>query len=404
MKRRYASITLLYMLGMGSFFMVDLVIARVASTEMIANWAATKSAVMIGSTLVLLGLDQVMVRLPQQAFFILKIAFVQVPILSALYVLLLSLSGVIHGNVWEILAVFAVAISLAQFGFYRAKNQLFTSQLSSNTWRFVFFGVILLAAYLDQLQNYSLLIVISVTLATLLNITIKFFYKEPEVVPPGQDETVAGIYALGGRFFVSLATLNLAVFMEQVMLNMTGHTEASASYFTHTAIILPLLIAFNGFAGFLLGPYIRKNIPRFDKQLTRYWWGLPAGALAMSVLAFGLSLLLYSRFYSHKLVYDYRLALLIVFIGFLRIIYILPSSYLGVAAEKPVLTQFVNINVVSVILSIAAYFALVYAGIHPAFAVAFSSLFNWGTRTLTGVYLVKRIWDSRKLSPGVVPS
>lgn len=404
MKRRYALITTLYILGMGSFFLVDLVIARVATTEMIANWAATKSAVMIGSTLVLLGLDQVMMRLPQQASFILKLVFIQVPILSLVYVFLLSLSGAIHGNIWEILAVFAVAVSLAQFGFYRAKNQLITSQLSSNTWRFVLLATISLASYFGWLQNYSFLIVISVALAALMNIAIKVFYKEPEFVPLGQDETVASIYALGGRFFVSLATLNIAVFMEQVMLNMTGHTEASASYFTHTAIILPLLIAFNGFAGFLLGPYIRKNISRFDKQLTKYWWGLPVGALAMSVVAFGLSLLLYSRFYSHKLVYDYRIALLIVFIGFLRIIYILPSSYLGVAAEKRILTQFVNINVLAVITSVVAYFLLVYLGTNPVFAIAFSSLFNWGTRTFSGVYLIKRIWDTRRLTPGAVPS
>jgi hypothetical protein len=395
MRRRYALITFLYMFGMGSFLLVDLLIARVASTEVIANWAATKSAVMIGSTLILFGLDQVMVRIPYQASFILRLSFLQIPILASIYVFLLSLSGVVNGNLWEILAVSAVAVSLAQFGFYRAKNQLLTSQLATNSWRFIFLAVVVVAASLGFLGNFSLLVVVSVALATLLNWVIRQFYKEPQVVPPGQEETLKGIYALGANFFVSLATLNIAVFMEQLMLNMTGHTEASATYFSHTAIILPLLIPFNGLIGFLLGPYIRKDIGRFDRQLTKYWWTLPVVATVMALVGFALSLLLYFLFYSDRFVYDYRLASLIILVGFLRIIYIFPSSYLGVTAEKQLLGRFVTVAVFSTVISIVLYFILVYAGMNPIYAVAFSSLLNWGARTLSGVYLMKRIWDAR---------
>jgi hypothetical protein len=404
MKRRYTFIIFFYVLGTASLNLIDLPVARFASKEVMADWAATRSVVMIGSTLVLFGLDQVMVRLPYQASYILRLSLVQIPILATLYVLLLSVSSGIQGGLGDILAVSAVALSLAQFGFYRAKNQLLTSQFANNSWRIILFAVIGVGLYMGALQDFALLIVISVVAATLLNVVVQRVYKEPEVIPPGEPETLAGIYALGGSFFVSLATLNIAVFMEQLMLNMTGQTEASALYFQHTALILPLLIPLNGLVGFLLGPLIRKDVAKFDAQLTRYWWGLPALGLLMSGVAFALSLILYRLFYSTTFTYDYGVAGLIILIGFLRIVYVLPSSYLGVTAEQRVLARFVSVNVLAVIVAIVSYLYLVYLKMNPVFAVAISSLLNWGMRTIIGLILVKKIWHKRKMLPATVSS
>ena len=55
-----------------SFFLVDLLVAKFESKEDIARWALLKSVIMIGPSAAVFGMDQLMVRLPNQSNSIVK--------------------------------------------------------------------------------------------------------------------------------------------------------------------------------------------------------------------------------------------------------------------------------------------------------------------------------------------
>jgi hypothetical protein len=386
LKGRNVLILFVYTGGMGSFFLVDFLVASLHDPVKVAQWAATKSVVLLGSSLCLFGLDGVMMRLPHQSRAIFRQSIFQSLLVSVIYVFVVSYFIPVP-ILWSGLAVFVMACSTALSGLSRARFQLLNAQLQTNLWRFA-----LLLLMFFQLRNQTVtfpgLIFLAVIVAQLVFSVLGRFWSEPPKLTQGNNESWWNIYGFAGNFFLSIVTLNLSIYMEQLLLNMSGQVEASATYFTYTTIIYPVMIAFNGFAGFVLGPYIRRDILRFHKQLQRYWWILPLGSLAIGVIGFAASVPLHHWFFSSSGPYDFRTALIVVAIGLIRVIYILPSSYLGLVATRQHFTYFVLVNIVGIVCLVGGFVGLLHLGVGAVFAVSIANLVNWCIRAGFGSYLV----------------
>lgn len=388
----------IYVIGMLSFFLVDFIIARYETTEAIAGWALIKSIVMIGGTIVLFGMDQVMVRLPQQAKSILKRSYLQIAIAVLSYGAVISSMGLLHEGLWTIVAIFLLALSTLFFGFYRSRFSLLSAQIVTNGWKPFFLLVLIIFLSFEIPRNYSVVFIVAISLSLLMTqLQNKGSSDKLEDIKDHEYEKIVGQYGLGARFFISLMSLNLSIYLEQILLNNGSHTLESTIYFSHFAIILPLMMLFNGYIGFLLGPYIRKNIAKFDSFLATYWWVFPLLALSLGTISFLLSMYLYSFLLNGKSEFIHSLALIITSIGILRVIYILPSSYLGVVASKRVLNRFIAINVVGIGVLVGGFYVFYHMTDNALYSIAYASLLNWVIRSSYGSFLVWDIWKKRKL-------
>lgn len=393
----------IYLSGMLSFFLVDFIIARYETTEAIANWASIKSVVMIGGTLVLFGMDQVMVRLPHQASSILKRSYLQIIIAVLIYGLIISSIGLLSEGLWLLFAVFLLALSILFFGFYRSRFLLLPAQIVTNGWKPFFLLVLALSFTFEIPRNYSIIFIVALSISLLVAQFLNKKNNELSTIEKHELETIKGQYSLGVRFFISLMSLNLSLYLEQILLNTGSHIEASTIYFSHFAIILPLMMVFNGYIGFILGPYIRKNIAKFDLFLEKYWWVFSLVALCLGALSFLLSMYFYSFLLNNKDEFIISLGLIVTSIGILRIIYILPSSYLGVVASKQVLDRFIIMNMIGIGVLVGGFYFFYYLTSNALYSIAYASLLNWVIRSGYGNYLVWDIWKKRKVENLYVP-
>lgn len=393
----------IYLSGMLSFFLVDFIIARYETTEAIANWASIKSVVMIGGTLVLFGMDQVMVRLPHQASSILKRSYLQIIIAVLIYGLIISSIGLLSEGLWLLFAVFLLALSILFFGFYRSRFLLLPAQIVTNGWKPFFLLVLTLSFTFEIPRNYSIIFIVALSISLLVAQLLNKKNNELSTIEKHELETIKGQYSLGVRFFISLMSLNLSLYLEQILLNTGSHIEASTIYFSHFAIILPLMMVFNGYIGFILGPYIRKDIAKFDLFLEKYWWVFSLVALCLGALSFLLSMYFYSFLLNDKDEFIISLGLIVTSIGILRIIYILPSSYLGVVASKQVLDRFIIMNMIGIGVLVGGFYFFYYLTSNALYSIAYASLLNWVIRSGYGNYLVWDIWKKRKVENLYVP-
>lgn len=392
--KRWASV-FIYLSGMVSLFLVDFIIVRFESTETISNWATIKSVVMIGGTLALLGMDQVMVRLPEQSIGILKRSYFQVIIAVLIYSLVVFQLGLLTEGISLVFAILAMAMSTLHFGYLRSHFLLILAQVVTNGWKILFLLILCMSIYLDFKIDYSVIYVISI----LITLIFVFTFKNKTIYPQQQknNANTREQYELGARFFISLLSLNLSLYLEQVLLNAGNHIEESSIYFSHFTVILPLIMLFNGYIGFILGPYIRKNTEKFELILKKYWWVPTLFSISLGALSYLISNYIFLYFLEEKTTFLPHLALIITLIGSLRIMYILPSSYLGVVASKEDLDKFIIINSISIGVLVGSFYLFYQLNNDALYSIAYASLLNWLIRTTYGNYLVWTIWKTRTL-------
>ena len=194
----------IYLSGMLSFFLVDFIIARYETTEAIANWASIKSVIMIGGTLVLFGMDQVMVRLPHQALSVLKRSYLQIFIAVLIYGGVIYSMGLLSEGLWLLIAVFLLAMSTLFFGFYRSRFLLLPAQIVTNGWKPLFLLVLILFFTFEIPRNYSIIFIITLSISLLVAHLLNKEKNRLTNIEIHELETVQGQYSLGARFFISL--------------------------------------------------------------------------------------------------------------------------------------------------------------------------------------------------------
>src|SRR5690606_38227879 len=85
MSRMLSAISLsLYLAGTFAFYLADVLIARTSAPDVVSDWAATRSLMMIVGTLAPFGLDLLIVRDPSAARSLLRIAAPQTLVVAAI--------------------------------------------------------------------------------------------------------------------------------------------------------------------------------------------------------------------------------------------------------------------------------------------------------------------------------
>lgn len=391
-----------YIGGMGAMFLFDIAVTARPDPADVAQWALVKSVVIIGSTIVLLGADQVVVRHPQDAGVIFLRAAIHIPLLSFLYIFVLGLFGFDLPKLSTGIVVCLLAITTLIFGVFRSNQKYLAAQMINNTWKvcgLCFVGI----GYVVQrdVEFTSILLwstLLGLAFVVLPNIKLLSSLMGSTIIKSSLRAEGSGFSsnsALGLKFLISMLSLNLSLYLEQLLLNGGGYHIDSATYFTHAAFILPPIVLFNGFIGFVLGPKIRNNKGKYIGILHEKILHFMLLAFSVAICSSALGYFLIGWIPNVNVTPNLFLSCAIAGIGFGRLLYVIPSSFLGVLAGARDFSAFVVANVVAVSVLLIVYF-LFLNFMSAMYAVALASMFNWGARVMFGMYLVMKVTGFEK--------
>ena len=382
---------LVYVSGLGSLLLLDLIITAVFEGSVISDWGGLRSVIGIAGIFCLVGLDQVLVRSPQSSKKILKAIFVQVPILAVIIGWGFSYFGFVKN--WFLGGVIAAgsAMTLVFFQYFRSFSLNLKSQLSQQGWKIFALLTVLLFLALDFQIELGAVVAVSIWLSILLCL---FFYIKslPENMMAQNAESLSDLYQIGIRFMVTSLMLALTVYAEQLVVNHYGGHQNGALYFTHATYFLFPASILNGYLAFLIGPWVRDNHDRFLGILKKRWPLIVAFSAFFALFVFSAGSFFWSVIGPSVGVPDTILQIVFMVSVVARTLYTLPGGYLGVFG----MPGDHNILIVGQLVIFATVLALFFffkevEGVLIVYLVSILSALNWVMRTALSFSMVSVI-------------
>jgi len=371
---------LIYSIGLLSILFADLYVTKHFETDRIADWAFTKSTVVLIGTICLMGYDQVFVRdvtLIKRVFKTFVFQSLVISLLSAIII------GIIKGiAISETMMIFGSVFLMALITYFaaasRANFNLWKSQFSTNFWK-----IILLVILLSNFFSFAILIfLVTLVIAVFLSYFLKGFTTKEDIQEILDDSSARNI---GISFLLTNITLIFAVYGEQFLVNMYGSEEISAHLFTYFSIFTPIALSVNGFLGFYLGPKLRrKNNMTLSRYIKMFWYNLIFSVI-ITLISIGCGILYMSWFLEVPLeAIDKVLVLSLSLMCIVRGVYISTSVGLGVYGNKSFLRKMASRTWMATIMYIVIVFGILfyYHTVQAAIYIAFASTANWLARLI----------------------
>ncbi len=366
------------------FWLSDVVILSKYDTDMVSKWALLKSIIFICGSFITLGIDQAIVRLNLEYKDTFLPAVFQIFLLTSLTCVVLWLFGFEISYLYAFIILFCYAIILVTYSFERSKLNYAISLLIFNFWRIIFYVLIALTTYK--------LIEIPLTIALLSSMI--FLYKPIKNIKigPVSFKKYKPAVSTGFYFFLSTCSLNIILFIDQLLINGLADKGSSETFFAHVTFFIAPFAAFLSFAGFLLTPYLRENKKKAFEMLRKYLLlFIFAGASAITVYYFFAGWL-FSAVKKHD--HIQWLAIVLSGILFARFLILIPSSYFGAFGENKLIRKVsILYNVINVVYISTAFILFYKLEKSILFSISVSLLLTWILRVLigyTGLFELKR--------------
>lgn len=386
--RRILPSLLTFVSGVGALFIADILISRTGSTDTIAAWATLRSFMMVGGICAMFGMGQVLVREPAAAKLITKLFLINAAIVGLLGGIIGTYYGFVD-RVWVgVIVIFGVAISNMAFQWLRSNLALTKSYIANGCWRILFMLAVLLF-FTQSDMDISLLLIGAFVIST---IVIAYLLYATPVLPDLKSlhsdvKKPRDAYIIGATYFLSGLSLAIASYGENLVVHQIGEPQDVALYFRATIVFLFPGIVLNQYLAAIAGPMVRQNEVRVITYLRKYrgWIG---GALLLLW-----PLLILTGFILEFLIYSENttplaLILLLTFTSCTRITYVVPSSFVGVIANKKQLQTTTALYLVCALLFPVLAVIFVKSGLSVILAVALANLVNWALRSLIGMNIV----------------
>lgn len=386
----------IYLAGLGGLFFSDVLVSKFFSSGDVAAWSKVRSLIGVLSALTLLGIDQVFVRAPRSHRLLFRILKIQLPVTSVILGVCVVAIGFVSSYWVAILLAFSSGLSMVLFQYCRAIKRNVISQLAQQLWKIVLAGYVGLKAVSDTALDTAEIVGLmcfSIALVALCSKLVKS--QVGDSVSGDLIDSVRGVYRIGSRFVVTATLLSLAVYAEQLVVNLYGSVDDAANYFRHvTYFAIPISLV-NGYVAFLVAPWIRDNYDRFVNYVSRY---RAQGILCLLGYTLLCHLLGWAGVYitsSMVAGVDLLLAGAFLFSCFFRTIYMIPAGYLGVFGTTSQHDKLIAMQVGALLFSVLLFVLLKSIGVAVIYAVCLSSTFNWIIRTLASVIVAIRIHRER---------
>ncbi|WP_394199331.1 hypothetical protein [Litoreibacter albidus] len=385
----------LYGSGLVALYLADLLITSTFRGETISAWAEIRALIGLSGILCLVGLDLVIMRSPQSSARLLRLLAVQVPLLALPVALVVHGLGYLESFLQAYFLAVASAGTIALYQYFRSHHQRSLAQLTQQGWRVVILGIIVGLVFVPEAIGIGTAVVAVMLAGVALAISFAFV-KRPSRFCVQKPEPVSALYRIGARFMVTSSLLALAVYAEQLLVIQVGTTEDSARYFTHATFFLFPINVLNGYAGFLLGPWVRDNHDRFIAVLHRWWPMVIFGLVGVVLVLNGIGHAGWRIMSPSVGAPSLGLSLIFAACGVMISLYQIPSAYNGVFAQPKHHDALIVAQLVSLACAFGVFLLLNTVLATPVvISVAMASLVNWTLRSGSGMAIVALIARNR---------
>lgn len=377
---------LFYGIGLLAFLLVDIYVVHSFTKNDIAEWAFSKSILLIIGSVCLLGYDQVFIRDTS----LIHRFFKQFNLQSLVIILIVGFSlYIIKQYSASILIVLLISVYLFALisyisASYRAKFNLWKAQFATNLWRILLLISVAVCHY-ENINIYFLQsLFFSLCIILLLGIVNLLKPKESTFLLNNKAAT-----RLGYSFVLTNMTLILAVYGEQFLINLKDNAEVSSHLFTYFSVFTPIALSLNGFIGFYYGPKIRKandmTLLTYKKFSLRIW----AYSIVITIISVIIGIIYMIYGLQNVLTeLDYPLIYSLSILCIVRGGYISTSVCLGVFGSSISLKK----SAYGMCISTCIYVCLVFFVLHTskltytALLISLASVFNWTIRLIISNY------------------
>ncbi len=379
-----------FFLGVGALYLADVFITRSASTELIADWATLKSFMMVGGTLALFGLDQQLIREPKAARLIAKVAFFNVIAVAVLAGAVGFHFGFTPSLAIGIAAIVGFAGSALSFQWWRTNLHMTAAYIANGSWRLAFLiGVIVFFIQGKASLGTLLIGAFALGFIVIAGLFLRLKPREELTSIHSDIHRVRDIYFIGSSYFMAALSLAIAAYGENLIVRAIGTDGEVALYFKSAILFLFPGVMLNQYIAAIVGPALRQNEGRAVALLRRYrLWIIAALFLIWPALFVGGYVL--GRILYGEVSTPWVLAALLSFTACTRLLYILPSTFVGIAANKKQLRIISAAYLGFALLLPVLSWGFAKAGLTVIFAVAIANLINWMLRVVAGLSIVRQ--------------
>ncbi len=384
----------IYFLGLLGIALFDLFAARSLSVSQAASWAYLKSSIFTAAGFCIFGLDQVLVRRPDAFRTLGPLVLIQIALIAIPVSWGIAARSHSSFSVWEMASLLFFTTALVAFSaMFRGAKQFAQGQLALNGWKFFFLlfgaGTFYLTGTISLYDSLlgSILVALLIGLAgERATRRTAAFYARSKPMP------VREAYKEGSYFFLFSATLAFSVNGEQLVLGWLGDEHGAAALLAHFSVFTPMLIFLNGFLGYLVQPYMRDMKQLSVATAQRLFLLIVSGSLLLLILSLGVGSLAFTVLFDGKYALDPVLTGLVLGVGFLRSIYLFPSSLLGMRGSRGELTAFLGLQILGLIgFAFVIVLSQRWSPLGGAAVVLAASVLNWTLRAGGGSYLAFRM-------------
>lgn len=378
---------IIYILGMVAFLLSDIFVVKfISDAQAVANWAFIKAVLMLASVVAVFGAEQSILRYPQNFLSCLKKISIRTIFYTVIIATFLYFFSQVKSFIFWFFSILGLSITIILYSALRTSLNSFLALLSQNLWKILIFIIIVLGSTLGFL-NIPLIFLSAIYFSVFILFLILLKNKDwLEYYKNHKDEKVEDRYffSISNFFIISALTLNISISFEQLTLNILGLTKESALYLAHTSALMPVVLILNGFLSFYLGPYVKNNINKLDKnKLSKLILAIFISSLFLSGLSLSIGYFFFNYFYS---TYDFNIfiSVSVLLVCVLRMLYIIPSSFVGVVGRDDLTKKYIILNLISILLGVLFVFLLAKENIFYFILVV--AILNWLFRVGLGIF------------------
>lgn len=362
-------------LSLLTFWLSDVWIISKYDTSFVSNWALLKSVIFISGSVITLGIDQAIVRL--------SLSFKEtiIPLLFQVFIMTVCVCCILWVLDFElnfkylfcILLLYSLLLIL--YSYERSKLNYSLSMLILNFWRILFYLLIVTVTY--KIIDVPLLIAF---LSSLIFVIKPFFKLRIKHTDFSKYKTAL---STGFYFFLSACSLNIILFIDQILINFIGSESESEILFSHVTFFISPFAAILGFAGFILTPYLRDNRFKSFTILKKYSLHLFLAGVVSIIVYFYLARWLFVTVKKEDP--ELWLSVILTFILFSRFVLVVPSSFFGAFANNFLLNRVsISYNLINVVYIASAFGIFYFMKWNALYTISISLLITWLLRVLIG--------------------
>lgn len=383
---------LIYLGGIGALMLADVLASSALEIADVAVWSRVRAINGILAVVCLLGLDQFLLRHPEEVRRVRGILFVQIPLASVAAALI----G--HAFSQPVLMMILIAtfssVSIAVSQFHRGRGRLLAAQMSAQSWKMIFLAGIGYYAWSKSGIGFENLIVICAIISLIVIFLFSLIGKNYSHAREGGRgvDGLGTVYGISLRLMAISTLTTLSIYLEQLLVNGLGSDHDAAVYFTHATYFLFSASLINGYLSFLAIPWAKSNVEKFENIMSKWMGRTMLAAAVYVVFVQGAASIAWHILTPAVGEIDFPILIAFSISAWSRTIYTYPSAFFGAFGEKDQYTTVTARYALSLLIAGALFLVLwVAAGLSLVHAVAWASTSNWLLRTFIGIRLVRPV-------------